>query len=146
MVKNPLASAGNTRDAGSIPVLGRSPGGGQSIPLQDSCLENPMDREAWRATVHGVTNNWTRLRPCAGKKQTIVVSIKSLALQLCRKKIPQRQKGVKQVKCLSGGKRTCGRTRRWTQRVTPSSRCLQSLTCSIFFQVSFVQLSGFAWL
>ena len=46
MVKNPPASAGDTGDAGSIPGSGRSPGGGNGNPLQDPCLENPMDRRA----------------------------------------------------------------------------------------------------
>ena len=46
-------SACNTRDPGSIPELGRSPGGGHGNPLQYSCLENSRDREAWQATVHG---------------------------------------------------------------------------------------------
>ena len=46
---------------GLIPGLGRSPGGGHGNPLQYSCLENPMDRGAWWATVHGVIKNWTRL-------------------------------------------------------------------------------------
>ena len=51
MVKNPPANAG---DVGSVPGLGRSPGGGNGNPLQYSCLGNPMDRGAWWATVHGV--------------------------------------------------------------------------------------------
>ena len=55
MVKNPLANAGNARDAGSIPGLGRSPGVGNGNPLQYSCLENSIDRENWWATAHGVT-------------------------------------------------------------------------------------------
>ena len=55
VVKNPPANAGNTRDGGSIPGPGRSPGGGNGKPLQYSCLEDPMDRGAWRAAVHGVT-------------------------------------------------------------------------------------------
>ena len=55
MVKNPPASAGDVKDAGSIPGLGRSPGGGSGNPLQYSSLENPMDRGAWQATVYGVT-------------------------------------------------------------------------------------------
>ena len=59
MVKNPLANVGDTRDWGSIPGLGRSPGGGNGNPLQYSCLENPMDRGAWRATVHGVAESDT---------------------------------------------------------------------------------------
>ena len=54
VVKNTLANAGDLRDAGSIPGLGRSPGGGHGNPLQYSCLENPMDRGAWRTTVHKV--------------------------------------------------------------------------------------------
>ena len=53
MVKNPSANAEDIRDTGSIPGLGRSPGGGHGNPLQYSSLENPMDRGAWRATVHG---------------------------------------------------------------------------------------------
>ena len=51
MVKNPLAKA----DEGSILGSGRSPGGGNGSPLQHSCLENPMDRGAWRAIVHRVS-------------------------------------------------------------------------------------------
>ena len=53
MVKNMPANAGDTTDVGSIPGLGRSPGGRHGNPLQSSCLENPMDRGAWWATVHG---------------------------------------------------------------------------------------------
>ena len=55
MVKNLLANAGDIRDMGSIAGLGRSPGGGHGDPLQYFCLENPKDRGAWWATVHGVT-------------------------------------------------------------------------------------------
>ena len=51
----------NAGDLGSVPGLGNSPGGGHGNPLQYSCLENPIDRGAWRATVHGVTKSWTRL-------------------------------------------------------------------------------------
>ena len=54
MVKNPPANAGDERDMGSIPRMGRCPGGGHGNPLQYSCLENPKDRGAWRATVHRV--------------------------------------------------------------------------------------------
>ena len=50
------------RDAGLTPGLGRSPGGGHGNPLQNSCLENPMDREAWWATVHRVAKSWTQLK------------------------------------------------------------------------------------
>ena len=59
VVKNPPANAGNVRDLGSIPGLGKSPGAGHGNPLQYSCLGNPMDRGAWRATVHGVTKSQT---------------------------------------------------------------------------------------
>ena len=55
MVKNLPADAGDIRDTGSILGLGRSSGGGHGNPLQYSCLENPKDRGAWQATVHGVT-------------------------------------------------------------------------------------------
>ena len=51
----------NVGDLGSIPGLGGSSGEGNSNPLQCSCLENPMDRTAWRATVHGVTNSQTQM-------------------------------------------------------------------------------------
>ena len=58
LVKNLPANAGDARDAGSIPVLGRSPGGEHGNPLQYSWLENPMDGGAWWATVHGVRHDW----------------------------------------------------------------------------------------
>ena len=59
MVKNlPASTAGDT---GSIPGSGRSPGGGQGNPLRSSCLEKPMDRGAWWATLHEVTKSWTYL-------------------------------------------------------------------------------------
>ena len=59
VVKNTLAKAGDIRDSGLIPGLGRSPGGGHGNPLQYSCLENSMDRRAWWATVNGVTKSQT---------------------------------------------------------------------------------------
>ena len=58
-VKNLPTNAGNVRDAGSISGLGRSVGGGHDYPLQYSCLENPMDRGAWRIMVHRVTKSQT---------------------------------------------------------------------------------------
>ena len=60
--KEPPGNAGDVRVAGSIPELGRSPGGGHGNPLQYSGLENPMDGGAWRATVHGVTQSQTRVK------------------------------------------------------------------------------------
>ena len=62
MVKSLSVNAGDVRDAGSIPGSGRSPGGRHNNPLQYSCLENPMDRGAWQAVVHGITQSWTRLK------------------------------------------------------------------------------------
>ena len=59
VVRNPPAMVGDTRDTGSTPGSGRSPRGGNGNPLQYSCLENPMDRGAWWATVHGATKSRT---------------------------------------------------------------------------------------
>ena len=59
---NGKESACNAGDLGLIPGLGRSPGEGHGNPLQCSCLENPMDRGAWWATVHGITKSQTRLK------------------------------------------------------------------------------------
>jgi len=55
--KNLSANAGDVRDVGLIPGLGRSLGGGHGSPLEYLCLENPMDRGAWWATVHGITES-----------------------------------------------------------------------------------------
>ena len=60
-IKNPPANAGDTGDSGSVPEFRRSPGGGNSNPLQYSCLENPMDRGAWWDIVHRVAKSWTQL-------------------------------------------------------------------------------------
>ena len=57
-------SACNAGDAGSIPGLGESPGEGNGNPLQYSCLDNSMDREAWWATVHGITKSQIQLSTC----------------------------------------------------------------------------------
>jgi len=62
VVKNPLVNLGDTRDGGLIPGLGRSPGGGHSNSPQYSCLENPKDRGAWQASVHGATKSQTQLK------------------------------------------------------------------------------------
>ena len=57
VLKSPPASTGDIRDVGWIPGSGRPPGEGNGNPLQYSCLENPMDRGAWQAAVHGVTES-----------------------------------------------------------------------------------------
>ena len=59
VVKNPPANAGDLKDVGSIPELGRSPGEGHGNPLQYSCLENPMDRGAWKAIIHMIEESDT---------------------------------------------------------------------------------------
>ena len=61
MVKNLPANAGDIRDVSSIPGSGRSPGRKHGNPLQYSCLENPMDRGAWLAIVHGVAMDTTKV-------------------------------------------------------------------------------------
>ena len=72
MAKNPSANAGGTRGLGSIPGLGRSPGEGNGNPLQDSCLENPMDRGAWWPTVHRV-QSLTQLKQFS--RHTLVLAL-----------------------------------------------------------------------
>ena len=62
VVKKLPANAGDIRDGGSILELGRSPRGGLGNPLQYGCLENPLDRRAWWATVQRVAKSWTRLK------------------------------------------------------------------------------------
>ena len=86
VVKNPPDSAGDVRDACSIPGSGRSPGGGHGSPLQYSCLENPMDREAWGATVHRVSKSWTQLKqfsdlPFYRNRDTVTVFLQSMGWQ-----------------------------------------------------------------
>ena len=62
VVKNPPANARDIRDVGSVPGSGRSLGGGHGNPLQHSCLENPTDRGARRATVHRVPTSQTQVK------------------------------------------------------------------------------------
>ena len=62
VVKSPLAIARDPRDTGSVPGSGSSPGGGHGNLPQYSCLENPMDRGAWRDAVHGIAKSQTRLK------------------------------------------------------------------------------------
>ena len=79
MGKN-AANVGNVRDARLIPGMGRSSGKGHGNPFQHSCLENPMDRGAWQATVHRVTKSWTQLKQLSMYvgTQTIFKSLSSL--------------------------------------------------------------------
>ena len=72
MVKNPPANAGDLRDASLIPGLGRSPEVGNGNPLQYSCLDNSMDREAWQSTVHGVAKSQTQLKQLSKHVESIL--------------------------------------------------------------------------
>ena len=73
-------SACDTGDWGSIPESGRSPGGGNGNPLQYSCLENPMDRGAWWATVYRIAKSWTRLKRLSEQACCWLLSVISLNL------------------------------------------------------------------
>ena len=69
--KEPASSAGDLRDVGSVPWLGRSPGGGHGNPLQYSCQENPMDRGVWWATVH----RFPRSQTCVKQLSTHALTV-----------------------------------------------------------------------
>ena len=61
VINNSSVNAADSRDTGSIPASGRSPGAGNGNPLQYSCMKNPMDRGSWQATVQGVTKSQAQL-------------------------------------------------------------------------------------
>ena len=84
MIKNLPASVGEARDESSIPGLGRSPGEGSGNPLQYSCLGNPLDRGAWRATVHGVTGSDTTVHTHARRGVLQVLSEEQRQLHVGR--------------------------------------------------------------
>ena len=73
-IKNLPTNSGDIRDKGSVPGFGRSPGEGNDNPLQYSCLENPMDRGAWRATVHRVAESQTRLKQLGMHTHTPIIT------------------------------------------------------------------------
>ena len=101
VVKNPPANAG---DVGSILGSGRSPGEGSSNPCQYSYLGNPMDREAWLATVHGVTESWTKLSNSSVTTREIKLmdgSRKNTWKRQARKTIQRRKYfGIREVDCV----------------------------------------------
>ena len=74
VVKNPPVNAGNTRNMGSTPGSGRSAGGENGNPPQFSCMENPMEKGAWQATIHSITKSWTRLSDRAHTHSTKISS------------------------------------------------------------------------
>ena len=73
MVKNPLDTAGDIRDLGSVPGLGRSPGEGNGNPHQYSCQENPVDGGAWRTTVYEVTKSQTQPKQLSIAKHSMCI-------------------------------------------------------------------------
>ena len=83
VVKNLPPTAGDVKDSGLIPGSGRSPGGGHGNPLQCSCLENPTDRGAWLATVHGVAKSRARLKRLSVHIHTLPVGSGVPTLALC---------------------------------------------------------------
>ena len=114
VVKKLPANAGDTKNAGSIPRLGRSPGGRQGNPLQHSCLENPTDRGAWWVTVHRVTKNWTHL-----KQQGMMLKLKLQYFGHLMRRVDSLEKTL----MLGGieGRRRRGRQRmRWLDGITVS--------------------------
>ena len=82
MVNNLPTNAGDSGDAGLIPGLGRSPGGGNGNLLQYSCQENPVDRGAWQATVRGVAKSWTSLSNIAHTQTHTNQNIEAYFLKL----------------------------------------------------------------
>ena len=79
-LKSLPANAGDIRDAGSVPGLGRFPREGYHSPLQYSCLEDPMDQGPWRATVHRVVKSWTRLKQLITLRTLEYISIIKISL------------------------------------------------------------------
>ena len=118
VVESPLASAGDTRDVGSIPGLGRSPGGGHHNPLQYSFLENPVGRGAWWATVYRVSKSRTLLKQLSTQAERCPWATEKVSTGLCR---------------LS----QCGRRARLDDKLW-----MWVLTLSLFFYCWGVQFSG----
>ena len=88
--KNPLAKAGDIRITGSIPGLGRSPGGGRVSPLQYSCLGNPMDRGAWWATLQGsqgVEHDRSNLLACTHTTAKCLIRLLQIKTHFLQRKI-----------------------------------------------------------
>ena len=87
VVKNLPANAGDIRDMGLISGLGRSPGEKHGNPVQYSCLENPMDRGAWAAAVHGVTKSQTWLKRLSTQAHELLSDIASNSSSVRKRKL-----------------------------------------------------------
>ena len=127
VVKNPPANAGDTRNTGSIPGSGRSPGEGNGNPLQCSCLKNSMDRGAWQATVHAVPKNSVQF-----SHSVVSDSLQRHGLQHTRLPCPSPTPGVYSNSCPLS--QWCHPT--ISSSVIPFSSCLQSFPASGSFQMS----------
>ena len=108
MVKNPPANAGDIRDVGSVPESGRSPGERHRNPLQYSCLEDPTDRGAWRATVHRAAKSQTRRKRLGAHTHPDTEKIKDLA---CAQTHGLRKQGTVSANLLLRGVRVSGDVR-----------------------------------
>ena len=123
VLKNPLANAGDAGDMGLISGLGRSPGVGNGNPFRYSCLGNPIDRGAWRATVHGVANGRTWLSMRAWYIYTTHNSFNGKSIltsgQAGQDHLPVTQgRGVKAPWALADGSGVCGDPREWTPELS----------------------------
>ena len=88
VVKNPPANVGDTRDMGSIPGSGRSPGVGNGNPFQCSCLKNPRDEGAWWAAAYGVAQSQTRLKQLSSSSSKTLITIHKIS---CMNDIKEKQ-------------------------------------------------------
>ena len=144
MVKNLPANAGDITDMDSIPVLGRFPRGRHDNPLQHSCLENPMDREAWWALVHRVTKSQTQLKLLNSHTSSKPTSCCSVT-KLCPTLQPHRLQQARLL-CPSLSPGACSNScpLSWccpptiSSSVTPFSSCLQPFLASGSFQMSWL--------
>ena len=100
VVKNLPVNAGDTKDLGSIPGLGKSPGVGNGTPLPNSCLEDPMGRGAWGAIVHGATKSQVRLTTHTHTHTHTQHSRKFLPIHKCQESVGQGFPGGPVIKTL----------------------------------------------
>jgi len=133
VVKNPPASAGDARDVGSVPGLGRSLREGNGYLLQYSCLENPRDRGAWQATVHGIAKSQMSMHALHthAHTHTHTVAFRSLraSCTMLLLRLPRNQKQPRQQLPSSVSALGDSSTKHWTLLSVPSPRA-RSASCS----------------